>query len=69
MPEILLGIVPMAAAVLLNSSALLYLGFFMTIAAGGDLMIVLRLLFYKCDRQNMILLDHPTACGFIIYHK
>lgn len=69
MPGIVLGILPMTVAVFMNSISVLLFGAFMTLSAGGDLLIALKLLLYKYNQQNAILLDHPTLCGFIIYKK
>ena len=69
MPCLVLGIIPCIVAVYVNSSYLLFLGIFMIMGAGGDLTIILKMLFYKSSSTDVIIMDHPTECGFIIFER
>ena len=60
MPCLVLGIIPCVVAVYINSFYLLILGILMIIGAGGDLMIILKMLFsgktsYISTSMNIIL--------------
>lgn len=63
LPFIILGFGISFLGIVLNSSVLLFLGFFNILAAGGDLVISQKSIKYKND----ILLDHPSECGFIAF--
>lgn len=69
MPCLVLGIIPCIIAVYVNSVYLLLLGIIMIMGAGGDLTIILKLLFYKESSSDIIIMDHPTECGFIIFER
>jgi len=69
MPCLLLGIMPCVIAVYVNSLSLLVLGIMMIMGAGGDLTIILKLLLYKPSSTDIIIVDHPTECGFIIFER
>jgi len=69
MPFLVLGILPCIVAVYINSVYLLILGMAMIMGAGGDLTIILKMLFYKSSSSDVIILDHPTECGFIIFER
>jgi|SRR5690554_7115503 len=62
-PGIILGVVPSILALVTGSFALLMFGFFFTVSAVGDLMIV-RLL--KNENKNIYVLDHPSEPGCFI---
>lgn len=69
MPCLVLGIIPCIAAVYVNSVYLLFLGIIMIIGAGGDLTIILKMLLYKAPSNDVIIMDHPTECGFIVFER
>lgn len=69
MPCLVLGIIPSVVAVYINSFYLLFLGIVMIMAAGGDLTIILKMLFYKSSSTDVIIMDHPTECGFIVFER
>lgn len=65
LPLILLGLLPCVLGILIQSSGILFLGFFGVISAGGDMAIILNLLKYR----DGIFLDHPSKGGFIVFIK
>lgn len=69
MPCLVLGIIPSIAAVYVGSLYILCLGILMIMAAGGDLTIILQMIFYKSSSPDVIIMDHPTECGFIIFER
>ena len=71
MPCIVLGILPTAFGILLGSHLLFWIGIVMILSAGGDIMIVWKVLaFKKQDESKEILIyDHPTQAGSVIFEK
>jgi len=71
MPCIVLGILPMAIGILLGSHLLFWIGIVMILSAGGDIMIVWKVLtFKKQDLSKEILIyDHPTQAGSVLFEK
>lgn len=65
-PGIILGILPSVVALFLGNILWLAFGLFFTMAAGGDLMIILML--NKQGRANLVQ-DHPSKIGCLIYPK
>lgn len=68
-PGFLLGILPMFISIFTASIPLLLYGAVMTLAAGGDFTIILKLLFYRASGRDIIYLDHPTQCGLIVFER
>ena len=69
MPLVLLGILPMAAGILMGSMATLFMGIIMTVSAAGDIMIVWCLLTYRSQAETVVYMDHPTQAGGVIFEK
>ena len=71
MPCIVLGIIPTAIGILLGSYLLFWIGIVMILSAGGDIMIVWKVMkFKKQDESKEILIyDHPTQAGSVIFEK
>ena len=69
MPLIILGIMPAVIAIFTGSFFLLAIGFVMILTAGGDIMIVLKLLGYKSDAADVLIYDHPTQAGSVIFER
>lgn len=69
MPCLILGIIPCVVAVYTNSLLLLIIGILMIMGAGGDLTVILKMLFYKSAASEEIIMDHPTECGFIVFER
>lgn len=71
MPCIVLGILPTVIGILMGSHLLFWIGIVMILSAGGDIMIVWKVLaFKKQDESNELLIyDHPTQAGSVIFEK
>ena len=69
MPLILLGLIPMAAAILAGSYLWLWLSVVMTISAGGDILIIINILKHKSNAEEVFYIDHPTQAGGAIFEK
>ena len=71
MPCIVLGILPTAIGILLGSHLLFWIGIVMILSAGGDIMIVWKVMkFKKQDESKEVLIyDHPTQAGSVIFEK
>ena len=69
MPLVLLGILPMAAGILMGSMPVLFMGIIMTVSAAGDIMIVWCLLTYRSQAETVVYMDHPTQAGGVIFEK
>ncbi len=69
MPLVLLGILPMIAGILTGSLPLLVMGIIMADAAGGDILIVWKILRYRSEAGSFVYIDHPTQAGGVIFEK
>ncbi len=69
MPLIVLGIIPTVIGMVYGSLHILLIGLMMILAAGGDMLIVLGLLKYKSSSRNVIIFDHPSLPGSIIFER
>ena len=61
MPLIVLGIIPTAIAIAAGSFFWLIIGLVMILSAGGDILLVWKLIRYKTDKQDVLIYDHPTT--------
>lgn len=69
MPLILLGIFPMIVGIVLANPTVLFLGIIMADAAGGDIMIMHKLLTFKSTASELVYMDHPTEAGSVVFEK
>lgn len=71
MPCIVLGIIPVALGILLGSHLWFWTGIIMILSAGGDLMIVWKVLCFKKqpESQEILIYDHPTQAGSVIFER
>ena len=71
MPCIVLGILPTAIGILLGSSLFFWIGIIMTLSAGGDIMIVWKVLAFKKqdESEEVLIYDHPTQAGSVIFER
>ncbi len=69
MPLVVLGIVPTLLAIASGSLSLLLVGIVMCYSAGGDLLIVRELLRHKANGQEMLIYDHPTQAGAVVFER
>lgn len=68
-PLVVLGIIPIAVAFCIGSVALLFVGIFMVDGAVGDVMIVVKLLFHKSQTDDVLIFDHPTEAGCVVFER
>ena len=69
MPLITLGIIPLIVAFCIGSAQLLYIGALMVVCATGDILIVLKLLGHRSTATDVLLYDHPTEGGSVIFDR
>lgn len=71
MPCITLGIIPTALGIILGSSLLFWVGIVMLLSAGGDLLIIFKILTFKKQptSSEILIFDHPTQAGSVILEK
>ena len=69
MPLIVLGLIPTLLALIAGSIEVFLLGLCMILAAGGDMLIVLTLLKYKASSRDVIIFDHPSQAGSIVFER
>jgi len=71
MPCIVLGLIPTALGILFGWPLLFWIGIAMILSAGGDIMIVIKVLTYKSQSgsQEILVFDHPTQAGSMIFEK
>ena len=69
MPLVTLGIIPLIVAFCIGSVPLLYIGALMVVGATGDILIVLKLLDHKSTATDVLLYDHPTEGGSVIFER
>lgn len=71
MPCIVLGILPTALGILLGSHLLFWIGIVMILSAGGDIMIVVKVLAHKSEEglKEILVYDHPTQAGSVILER
>ena len=69
MPMLTLGIVPTVVAVATADLGLLFVGIVMTMAGGGDLLIVIELLKHRSDAREVLVYDHPTQAGAVVFER
>ena len=68
-PLVVLGIIPIAVAFCIGSVVLLFVGIFMVDGAVGDIMIVLKLLTHRSQTDDVLIFDHPTGAGCVVFER
>ncbi len=69
MPLVILGFGLTAAAIFAASIPLLFLGIIMITGAAGDIIASYRIIAYKKQKSEMLIMDHPTQVGFVVFEK
>ncbi len=69
MPMTILGLGFGIAGVLTGNFLLLMIGICQTFGGAGDLLISCMLMRYQTKGKDVIIMDHPTEVGLIIYEK
>ena len=68
MPFFVLGVAIGVLAIMTGNPYLLLLSALNIISAGGDTTIVFKLLSH-IDKENVLVLDHPTEVGYVLFEK
>ena len=69
MPLLVTGIIPTVIAFLIGSFPFLLVGLSLIIGAGGDIMLVLKLLRFRTYAKEILIYDHPTEAGSIMFTR
>ena len=69
MPLIVLGLIPTIAGILSGSLFWTIVGLMMILSAGGDMLIVLKLLLWKSEAAEQRFVDHPTLAGLVAFER
>ena len=69
MPLVVLGIIPMIIGYIVPSFSVLFIGLIMALSAGGDVMIITKLLKFKVDADEILIYDHPTEGGCVVFTR
>lgn len=69
MPTVLLGFLPAALGAALGNFPLLAAGIVMLFGGGGDALIILKLLRYRAESEQVLCLDHPSELGVVVFER
>ncbi len=69
MPLIVLGLLPTVLGILCGSMFWTIIGLVMVLSAGGDILIVLKLLLWRSNAAEKRFLDHPTQAGLVVFER
>ena len=69
MPMTILGIVVGIVSVFIGSLPVLIVAVLQTMGGAGDILISCMLLLHKTSGKDVILLDHPTKIGLVVFEK
>lgn len=69
MPLVVFGLIPLVAAFAIGNAPMLYIGILMTVSATGDVMIAAKALRYHTAAAEVLVYDHPTDAGSLIFER
>lgn len=69
MPTIILGFIQGWAAIASGNLLLFALSMALMFGGGGDFLIIILLLLYRKKKRTLILMDHPTQLGSVLFEK
>ena len=69
MPTLILGIGLTAAAAACGSFPLFILAVIMIFGGGGDIFIILKMLMFVPEAEDVVYYDHPYECGVVAFIK
>ena len=69
MPTLILGFGLAVVSIFFKQSVLFILSQLMILAGGGDFLIVLKMLFYRCKSREVLYYDHPYELGVVVFEK
>ena len=68
-PLFILGVIPYIAGLFAGSSLVFFLGAVMILGAGGDIMLVRKLLAFRSGKDEEVVYDHPTEAGSVVFTR
>ena len=68
-PLFVLGVVPYIAGLFMGSLTVFFLGIVMILGAGGDIMLVGKLLAFRSGKDEEEIYDHPTEAGSVVFSR
>ena len=69
MPMTLLGTVVCIFGIIFASPALMLTGLLQVMGGSGDILVSSMLLRYNTKGKDIVLMDHPTECGLVVFEK
>ncbi len=69
MPMTLLGTVVCIFGIIFASPALMVAGLLQVMGGSGDILVSSMLLRYNTKGKDVVLMDHPTDCGLVVFEK
>ena len=69
MPTIFLGFIQGWTAVVTGNLLIFALSMALMFGGGGDFLIIILLLLYRKRKRTLILMDHPTQLGSVLFEK
>ncbi|MEG1244755.1 DUF3267 domain-containing protein [Gordonibacter sp.] len=68
-PTVVLGLLPAVIGLAAGSGIWLAIGILLIFGGGGDMAIVLKLLRFKPQTNDVLYLDHPYECGIVAFTR
>ena len=69
MPMTLLGIVVCIFGIVFASPCLMIVGLLQVVGGSGDILVSSMLLRYNTKGKDIVLMDHPSECGLVVFEK
>ena len=69
MPTVILGVIPAVVAIFTGSWLVFAIGCIMILSGGGDMTIILKLIMYRSQKQEVLYMDHPYECGLVVFER
>ena len=69
MPMTILGVVVCVFGIIFASPALMIVGLLQVVGGSGDILVSSMLLRYNTKGKDIVLMDHPTDCGLVVFEK
>lgn len=69
MPTLIVGFLPAIISAVIGNFWLFVLSEFMILGGGGDFLIILKMLFYRPETNDVLYYDHPYECGIVAFER
>lgn len=69
MPTLIVGFLPAIISAVIGNFWLFVLSEFMILGGGGDFLIILKMLFYRPETNDVLYYDHPYECGVVAFER